>query len=78
MHARIHTSFSLHLVHTPHLHLVHSSHPQLPPSILRLWGLISGFLSTAGVRRRLLGDFAAEHFQHQRGELHAVLRLEGQ
>lgn len=27
---------------------------------------------------RPLGDFAAEHLQHQRGELHAVLRLEGQ
>lgn len=52
--------------------------PLLSPYILTPRALVSGFLITAQVLSWPLGDFAAEHLQHQRGELHAVLRLEGE
>lgn len=35
-------------------------------------------LSIVTTERQLLGDLATKHLQHQRGELHAVLGLEGQ
>lgn len=73
-----HKLFLFHLLHTQHLHLVHPAHPQLPPSIFTpRWGS----RLQLPLRHRgseVLGHFAAEHLQHQRGELHAVLRLEGQ